>query len=611
MALLLQPPEVFAGTVQATTLAPSDSDLEAGLLSSATRTHPWPTVFSLRNVSLSQSRPARVAAARGTRSSRLKSRSTRPLAQTVKPHPRSPRLPSLPQFPPPRPPPVRRKQKARMAAQDPPQSAVAGPLRCFRPLSAIERSPRIRLPPDLRLETPPPTLARGASDVTADSFRLLGKPRQRRGTHQPARQGRGGSQGQAELRRRAAGSVVAPAEATTTSREQGVGGAGRGSMRRPLGSPEFPTRVNRVNQVNGKQGSFGSKGRVGRRRNAEEGEEEGRDRGLLWKLLSKCSVEKCLELTHLARFLCLLMWAAVTVAVAFVVFWVTYRSFQAARQAEVEQECDKWTSLLESHFSQSADQVRLLGAVVSTFFFQTPNATLDQPTFSSLVNATDYARPLLFAASFALRVTLAERPAFEKQQQQLGNSGYCIRHGSVCAGSQPEYAPIVLTSASASMIGQGLLGRSYRLDQPLTGVDSVDLPDDQLAFQEFLAWGECGGWVRGGFADRPGTIEAVTRARDDGVLGALAPPFRLNLSLSSNTRPISHGLFIVFPVYRTPDPLPDGSSSSEYRAACLGYMTAIVDFEPMWDAMLAVRSGGGGERGMHGEGCWVVRGAGW
>ncbi|CAI5482756.1 unnamed protein product [Closterium sp. Yama58-4] len=140
------------------------------------------------------------------------------------------------------------------------------------------------------------------------------------------------------------------------------------------------------------------------------------------------------------------------------------------------------------------------------------------------------------------------------------------------------------------MIGQGLLGTSYHLDHLLTAVDPVDLPADQLAFQDFLSW-----------ADRPATIEAVTRARDNGVVGALTPPFRLNLSLSTTNRPISRGLFIVFPVYRTPDPLPEGLPSSEYRAACLGYMTAVMDFEPMWDAMLAVSGG---------EGCWGVLG-GW
>ncbi|GJP44913.1 hypothetical protein CLOM_g4313 [Closterium sp. NIES-68] len=324
-----------------------------------------------------------------------------------------------------------------------------------------------------------------------------------------------------------------------------------------------------------KHGLYSRKRRGGRRRRTEE-EDDERDRGLLWKLLSKCSVEKCLELTQFGRFLCLLAWAIVTIAVAFAVFWVTYRSFQAARQVELEQECDKWTSLLESRFRQASEQVRLLAAVVSTFFFQKPNSTLDQPTFFSLVNETDYARPLLFGISFALRVTQAQRAAFEQQQQQLGDSSYCIRHGSMCVPhNQTEYAPILFTSASRDMIGQGLLNRPLRPDQALTSADLADLPADQRAFQEFIVW-----------ANHPAITEAVTRARESGVMGALTPPFHLNLSLSISTRTISHGLFIVFPVYRTLDPLPEGLPSSEYRAACLGYMTAIMDFDPMWETML-------------------------
>ncbi|CAI5502505.1 unnamed protein product [Closterium sp. Naga37s-1] len=78
------------------------------------------------------------------------------------------------------------------------------------------------------------------------------------------------------------------------------------------------------------------------------------------------------------RPLFVVVWALVTLAVATGVFVATYNTFEHERQEEVEMECGAWRVLLEEHFTDTTNQIRLLANLVSTFHFRKPKGTLDR-----------------------------------------------------------------------------------------------------------------------------------------------------------------------------------------------------------------------------------------
>ncbi|GJP54723.1 hypothetical protein CLOM_g13773 [Closterium sp. NIES-68] len=265
------------------------------------------------------------------------------------------------------------------------------------------------------------------------------------------------------------------------------------------------------------------------------------------------------------RPLFVVVWAIVTIGVAAGVFVATYNAFEHERQEEVEVECEAWRVLLQEHFTDTTNQIRLLANLLSTFHFRKPRGTLDRRTFVSFLNETTYAWPHIHHISFAIRVPHDARARFERSHGR----GFCIRDGTGCAAEEPEYAPILYTTSTQLPVGQDLM------------------------------------WA----ADATG-LSAVIRARDFGTIGALTAPLHRSASAASDADAASiaedtetsetgrhwvdswgsaaesTAVLRVYPVYREGRAPPgDGSNVTAMRGACRGYMSALVDFTSLVTSM--------------------------
>ncbi|CAI5480874.1 unnamed protein product [Closterium sp. Yama58-4] len=227
-------------------------------------------------------------------------------------------------------------------------------------------------------------------------------------------------------------------------------------------------------------------------------------------------------------------------------------------QVALEVECEAYKKLLQDHFTDTSNQIRLLANLMTTFHYNKPQGTLDRATFMGFLNDTQYARPRLRDVSFAASVPRAERGAFERAQ----GSGFCIKHDMACAEQQSDYAPILYTTSSHELIGQDMLWDAF-----------------------------------------PANREAVIRARDQGVMGALTPPLQMavdsmggiNVGSSSSTgasgntvaseasgnRDLNTLMLRIYPVYQERTPPDAGASVAEFRSKCRGFMSAVIDFEPL------------------------------
>ncbi|CAI5944815.1 unnamed protein product, partial [Closterium sp. NIES-64] len=326
---------------------------------------------------------------------------------------------------------------------------------------------------------------------------------------------------------------------------------------------------------------------------------EGPD-GSTWQYVGDVfSVQRYLRMSMMWRHVCIAMWVLVTLAAATAVFSATYKSFQDERQVALVVECEAYKKLLQDHFTDTSNQIRLLANLMTTFHYNKPPGTLDRATFMGFLNDTEYTRPLWLGSSkapphpplslslswtghvhgatfmgflndtqyarprlrdvsFAASVPQAERGAYERAQ----GGGFCIKHDMACAGQQSDYAPILYTTSSLSLIGQDMLWDAF-----------------------------------------PANREAVIRARDQGIMGALTPPLQMavdslggiNVGSSSSTgasgstvasessgnRDLNTVMLRVYPVYEERTPPDAGAGVAEFRSKCRGFMSAAIDFEPL------------------------------
>ncbi|CAI5946435.1 unnamed protein product, partial [Closterium sp. NIES-65] len=285
---------------------------------------------------------------------------------------------------------------------------------------------------------------------------------------------------------------------------------------------------------------------------------EGPD-GSTWQYVGDVfSVQRYLRMSMMWRHVCIAMWVLVTLAAATAVFSATYKSFQDERQVALVVECEAYKKLLQGHFTDTSNQIRLLANLMTTFHYNKPPGTLDRATFMGFLNDTEYARPRLRDVSFAASVPQAERGAYERAQ----GGGFCIKHDMACAGQQSDYAPILYTTSSLPLIGQDMLWDAF-----------------------------------------PANREAVIRARDQGIMGALTPPLQMavdslggiNVGSSSSTgasgstvasessgnRDLNTVMLRVYPVYEERTPPDAGAGVAEFRSKCRGFMSAAIDFEPL------------------------------
>ncbi|CAI5458594.1 unnamed protein product [Closterium sp. Yama58-4] len=225
------------------------------------------------------------------------------------------------------------------------------------------------------------------------------------------------------------------------------------------------------------------------------------------------------------RPLFVVVWAVVTLAVATGVFVATYNTFEHERQEEVEMECEAWRVLLEEHFTDTTNQIRLLANLVSTFHFRKPKGTLDRRTFLSFLNETT--------------------------------------DGAGCAPQSTEYAPIIYTTSAQLPAGQDLMWSA-----DATGLSAVEHARDNGTMGALTAP------LRNANPDATADEVAAAAAAEEAVE-------RENHWVEAwGAAADGTALLRVYPVYkegRAP-PGEERANVTAMRNACRGYMSALVDF---------------------------------